>query len=46
MYRFDVSGYPTIKFFPAGSADPESYEENREVEDFVTYINLKAGELS
>jgi hypothetical protein len=43
LNRFDVSGYPTIKFFPAGSGDSENYEQNREVEDMVTFINEKAG---
>ena len=38
-----MNGYPTIKFFPAGSAEAENYEGGREVENFVAYINLKAG---
>ena len=42
-YRFDVNGYPTILFFPAGSAEAESYDGGREIENFVPYINLKAG---
>ena len=41
--RFEVTGFPTIKFFPAGSDEPEPYEENRELEDLVTFLNAKAG---
>jgi len=41
--KYDVTGYPTIKFFPAGSSEPESYEKGREVEDMVQFINEKAG---
>lgn len=43
--RFEISGYPTLKFFPAGSADAESYEGQREVEAMVDFINLRAGTL-
>jgi len=41
--RFDISGYPTIKYFPAGSAEAEDYQGGREVEDFVEFINTKVG---
>ena len=41
--RYDISGFPTIKFFPAGSAEPETYEKPRELEAMVEYINEKAG---
>jgi len=41
--RFDIGGYPTLKFFPAGSSEPEAYEEARELESMVKYINTKAG---
>ena len=41
--RFDVSGYPTIKYFPAGSAEAENYEDSREIVDFVAFLNKKAG---
>lgn len=41
--RFEISGYPTIKYFPAGSAEPEDYQGGREVEDFVEFINTKVG---
>ncbi|KAF2156662.1 putative disulfide isomerase [Myriangium duriaei CBS 260.36] len=38
-----VKSYPTIKFFPRGSATPEDYAGARSESDFVTYINEKAG---
>ena len=40
---YDVTGYPTIKFFPAGSAKPETYNQGRLEEDLVKYINEQAG---
>ena len=41
--KYDVSGYPTIKFFPAGASEPENYEGPREVADFISFLNEKAG---
>ena len=41
--KYDISGFPTIKFFPAGSSEPESYEQARELEAMVAFINEKAG---
>lgn len=42
--RFEVSGYPTIKYFPAGaSKEPQPYQGAREVKDFVEFINKEAG---
>ena len=38
--RFDITGFPTIKFFPAGaSTEAEAYEDDREVENFTNFIN-------
>ena len=42
-YRFGISGYPTLKYFPAGSLEPEAYEEARELESLVHFINTKTG---
>lgn len=42
-WRFDVEGYPTIIFFPAGSADPVLYEEGRDVTSMLNYVNKEAG---
>lgn len=41
--RFDVNGYPTLKYFPAGSAEPEAYEGERTAEGMLGFINSKAG---
>ncbi|KAF2453233.1 disulfide-isomerase tigA [Lineolata rhizophorae] len=38
-----VSSYPTIKFFPRGSTEPEMYEGGRSEADFVAFLNEKAG---
>lgn len=42
--RYGVSGYPTLKFFPAGSSEPEPYDDHRELESMVHFINSKTGE--
>ncbi|SPQ21857.1 079d68e1-5746-4385-8129-f1add8dac09a [Thermothielavioides terrestris] len=41
--EYGVKGYPTIKFFPAGSTTPEDYSGARSEEAFVTFLNEKAG---
>lgn len=41
--RFGVRGYPTLKYFPAGSLEPEDYNGGRTADDFVSFINGKAG---
>lgn len=41
--KFGIQGYPTLKFFPANSAEPEDYNEARELDAMVNFINLKAG---
>lgn len=38
-----VTGFPTIKFFPAGSKEGVLYEGGRSEADFVKYVNEKAG---
>lgn len=38
-----VSSYPTIKFFPKGSKEAQLYTGGRNQQDFVTFINGKAG---
>lgn len=41
--RFGVSGFPTIKFFPRGTADktPEAYSLGRTLDDFLGFLNSK-----
>jgi protein disulfide-isomerase-like protein len=42
--KYGVTGFPTIKFFPKGNKDePLSYDNARDVQSFVSYINEKAG---
>ncbi|KAJ3116521.1 hypothetical protein HDU96_009507 [Phlyctochytrium bullatum] len=41
--KYGVSGYPTIKFFPADGGEPISYEEGRSENDFVTFLNKHCG---
>ncbi|KPA86784.1 putative mitochondrial protein disulfide isomerase [Leptomonas pyrrhocoris] len=42
--RYDVHGFPTIYFFPKGeNAKPEEYKSGREIEDFLTFVNERAG---
>ena len=39
----EVSSYPTLKFFPAGSKTPELYSGGRTEDALVEFINSKAG---
>lgn len=41
--RFEVSGFPTLKFVPKGSKEPVAYEGGREVGALVAFMNDKAG---
>jgi len=41
--RFGVTGFPTLKFFPAGSTTPEDYKGGRDAGSFVTFLNEKTG---
>ncbi|KAI8914957.1 thioredoxin-like protein [Powellomyces hirtus] len=43
--RYGVTGYPTIKFFPAGgdAGAPEDYQAGRTEEAFVEFLNEKCG---
>lgn len=41
--RFGVTGFPTIKFFPKGNTVADAYEGGREVSDFISFLNDKAG---
>jgi len=44
--KFGVTGYPTLKFFPKGSTEPESYSGARDPDGLIEYINNKAGTSS
>lgn len=41
--RFGISGFPTLKFFPKGSTEPEEYSGGRSIEDLVKFVNQKTG---
>jgi protein disulfide-isomerase A6 len=41
--KFDVTGFPTLKFFPKGSTEPIPYEGSRTEAAFVKFLNEHAG---
>ncbi|KAI9353146.1 thioredoxin-like protein [Pilaira anomala] len=41
--EFDISGFPTLKFFPAGESEPIAYEGGRTEKAFVDYLNKHCG---
>lgn len=42
--EFQVHGFPTIYWLPAGSRTPKKYEGGREVDDFIKYIAKHSSE--
>lgn len=41
--KYDVSGYPTIKWFPKGSLEPKKYEGARTAEALAEFVNTEGG---
>ena len=41
--KYDVKGFPTLKWFPAGGAEPEAYEGERSAEAITEFINSRTG---
>ncbi|XP_074320950.1 protein disulfide-isomerase like 2-1 [Silene latifolia] len=41
--KYGISGFPTLKFFPKNNKDGEDYDGGRDLDDFVSFINEKAG---
>eukprot|EP00823_Brevimastigomonas_motovehiculus_P009383 TRINITY_DN9049_c0_g1_i1.p1 TRINITY_DN9049_c0_g1~~TRINITY_DN9049_c0_g1_i1.p1 ORF type:complete len:358 (-),score=84.80 TRINITY_DN9049_c0_g1_i1:193-1266(-) len=41
--KFEVSGYPTLKWFPAKSTTPETYSGERTAAGITQFINEKTG---
>lgn len=41
--KYDVKGYPTLKFFPKGSTTPEEYGGGRTADTIVSWVNDKIG---
>ena len=39
--KYDVKGYPTIKYFPFGATTPEDYSSGRSAEDIANFLNDK-----
>ncbi|CAM9573930.1 unnamed protein product, partial [Hapterophycus canaliculatus] len=46
--RFGVTGFPTLKYFPAGrdGVEAEAYGGGRDLKSMVEFINTKVGRLS
>ncbi|KAK9673290.1 hypothetical protein RND81_12G158000 [Saponaria officinalis] len=41
--KYDVSGYPTLKWFPKGSLEPKKYEGPRTAEALAEFVNSEGG---
>jgi len=41
--RFDVTGFPTLKWFAAGSTEAEAYSGDRSEDDLVAFVERQAG---
>ncbi|KZO90686.1 disulfide isomerase [Calocera viscosa TUFC12733] len=41
--RFGVTGFPTLKWFPAGSLEPEPYEGQRDLDALISFVESKSG---
>ncbi|KAJ7274383.1 protein disulfide isomerase [Mycena haematopus] len=41
--RYGVGSFPTLKFFPKGTTEPEKYEGGRDEADFVNFLNERCG---
>ena len=39
--KFGVTGFPTIKWFDAGSSVPTDYDGGRTADDLVKFVNEK-----
>jgi len=42
--RFDVHGFPTLKWFPKGSKTPEDYNGGRSLDELSAFVTQKSGE--
>ncbi|WCJ43032.1 Protein disulfide isomerase-like 2-2 [Euphorbia peplus] len=41
--KYDVSGYPTLKWFPKGTLEPKKYEGERTAEALAEFVNSEGG---
>jgi protein disulfide-isomerase A6 len=39
--KYEVQGFPTLKFFSKGQSEPLDYEGGRSEEDLVSFLNEK-----
>ncbi|CAK9221439.1 unnamed protein product [Sphagnum jensenii] len=45
IYKYGVTGYPTLKFFPKNNKDGEDCDADRTLAAFVDFLNEKVGTL-
>ncbi|KAL4556218.1 hypothetical protein LXL04_038862 [Taraxacum kok-saghyz] len=41
--KYEVTGYPTFKWFPKGSLEPKKYDGERTADKFADFVNSQAG---
>lgn len=41
--KYGIQGYPTLKYFAAGSKEPIDYNSGRDEDSFIKFINEQAG---
>ncbi|TXT07175.1 hypothetical protein VHUM_03345 [Vanrija humicola] len=41
--RFGIQGFPTLKWFPAGSLEPEDYNSGRDLDSLAKFVTEKSG---
>jgi len=41
--KYEIQGFPTLKFFPKGQSEPVEYQDGRTEEDLVKFLNEKCG---
>lgn len=41
--KYEVKGFPTLKWFPPGSSEPEDYNSGRDLASLIEFINEKTG---
>jgi len=41
--KYGVTGFPTLKYFPAGTKEAEAYNGGRTAKDIIEFVNVKTG---
>ncbi|KAK1924429.1 thioredoxin-like protein [Papiliotrema laurentii] len=44
--RFGVTGFPTLKWFPAGSLEPQDYQGGRDLDSLAQFVTKNSGARS